>query len=256
MQEVDVIIPTYNNTELLREAIDSCRNQTYCVRKIIVVDDGSSSAIKESLISEYRYDDKVRIILGDHSGLPGVARQIGIKEAQGEWIAFLDSDDTWEKNKIELQMEHALREKADLVYSNATAFGEGIEPYKFLNNLPTELNFKNLSKTNWIVNSSTLVKRSIFNEPFTYATSARLRAVEDYATWLRLSTKFRLVGIDETLVNYRVSQQSIRSHDKSDPRIYALADFIEWSRANELALQRDFKKNRRQIFRLIRKEYA
>jgi teichuronic acid biosynthesis glycosyltransferase TuaG len=256
MEEVDVIIPTYNNSELLHEAIDSCRRQTYSVRKIIVIDDGSSAAIKEALRSEYANDERIELIFGEHTGLPGVARQIGIKKAKAEWIAFLDSDDTWRDDKLEVQIRFAMQERADLVYSNATVFGDGIEPYKFLLNLPTQLNFRTLSKTNWIVNSSTLMKRSLFNEPFTYATSSRLRAVEDYATWLRLSTKFRLAGVDDTLINYRVSNQSIRSQDSSDPRIYALADFLEWSRANEENLATSFKLHRRQVLKLIRNEYV
>ena len=96
---VSVIIPTYNRKNLLKRALHSVISQTFVPQEIIVVDDGSSDRTKD-WVSE-RFPD-VRYIYQDNSGVSS-ARNAGIKEAIGSWIAFLDSDDEWMSNKLEQQ---------------------------------------------------------------------------------------------------------------------------------------------------------
>ena len=86
---VSVIIPTYNRKNLLKRALHSVSNQTFIPREIIVVDDGSSDGTKDWVLA--RFPD-VRYIYQDNSGVSS-ARNSGIKEAIGSWIAFLDSDE-------------------------------------------------------------------------------------------------------------------------------------------------------------------
>ena len=229
VQTVDVIIPTFENCKMLLEAVNSCKNQSHPISLIIVVDDGSSESIRKSLEQEYENDPAVKLIFVPHSGLPGVARSIGIQNSTADWIAFLDSDDTWEPNKIELQLNLALKSQAALIYSNARVFGEKGEGGNLLPNLPNSLSFRQLAKSNFIINSSVLVRREVFSKSLTYATSLRVRAAEDYATWLRIKTKYSFAGIDLPLTNYRISDTSIRRENDHDPRIYALADFIMWT---------------------------
>ena len=102
---VSVIIPTYNRAILLREAIESILRQTYKDYEIIVVDDGSTDQTPD-VLKEYK--DKVRYIRQENKG-PGDARNRGLAEADGRYIAFLDSDDIWFDFKLELQV--AIMEK-------------------------------------------------------------------------------------------------------------------------------------------------
>ncbi len=97
---VSVILPTFNRAHLICEAIDSILNQTYRDFEIIVVDDGSTDNTTEVL---QRYSDRITYIKQENKG-PGDARNRGIAEAKGEYIAFLDSDDIWFKDKLELQV--------------------------------------------------------------------------------------------------------------------------------------------------------
>jgi glycosyltransferase involved in cell wall biosynthesis len=102
---VSVILPTYNRAQLVCEAIESVLSQTYPYFEIIVVDDGSTDYTSEVL---EKYKDKIIYIYQENKG-PGDARNRGITEAKGNYIAFLDSDDIWFDHKLELQV--AIMEK-------------------------------------------------------------------------------------------------------------------------------------------------
>ena len=103
LRTVSVIIPTYNRAHYLGEAIESILNQDIrdCRIEIIVVDDGSTDNTQEVL---RKYGNSVRYIFQDHRGA-GPARNRGIDEATGEWVAFLDSDDRWLPEKLTLQFK-------------------------------------------------------------------------------------------------------------------------------------------------------
>lgn len=103
MKKVSVIIPTYNRAHLVSEAIQSVMDQDIinCDFEIIVVDDGSTDETRQ-VVSGFR--GKVQYIYQDNQGV-GAARNRGIKEATGEWLAFLDSDDRWLPDKISLQFK-------------------------------------------------------------------------------------------------------------------------------------------------------
>jgi len=103
MQKISVIIPTYNREIFVVKAIDSVLNQSYTDYEIIVVDDGSTDDTRKALEA---YANKISYIYQENSGV-GSARNTGIKAAQGEWVAFLDSDDEWTKDYLSSQMEQA-----------------------------------------------------------------------------------------------------------------------------------------------------
>ena len=107
---VSVIIPTYNRGYCLCEAIDSVLAQTYTNIEIIVVDDGSTDSTEEIL---KKYGPEIQYLWQENQGVSS-ARNLGIRAAKGEWIAFLDSDDEWLPNKLERQLEE-LRKCSGLV---------------------------------------------------------------------------------------------------------------------------------------------
>jgi len=105
MPSVSVIIPTYNRARYVTKAIESVLAQTYHDYEIIVIDDGSTDNTKEVL---QPYMDRIRYIYQQNAGV-SAARNTGISEARGEWIAFLDSDDEWLPEKLDVQMEYVAR---------------------------------------------------------------------------------------------------------------------------------------------------
>ncbi|MGH7462336.1 MAG: glycosyltransferase family 2 protein, partial [Longimicrobiales bacterium] len=99
---VSVIIPTYNRMNLLRQAVQSVRAQSYEHWELIVVDDGSTDGTRAFL--EGLADSKVRLISMSHSGVTGAVRNAGAHAARGDYLAFLDSDDLWLPAKLETQL--------------------------------------------------------------------------------------------------------------------------------------------------------
>ena len=110
---ISVIIPTYNRANTIVRSIDSVLNQTYKDIELIVVDDGSTDNTKELVLAIN--DSRIRYIYQDNAGAC-VARNTGIDNAKGEYIAFQDSDDEWVVNKLELQLEIIINKNADVCF--------------------------------------------------------------------------------------------------------------------------------------------
>lgn len=106
---VSVIVPLYNRAHLLGTAIDTALAQTFPAIEVIVVDDGSSDDV-EGAIAPFLADGRVRLVRKENGG-PSSARNVGIEEARGTFVAFLDSDDTWRPDKLELQLAAATGQK-------------------------------------------------------------------------------------------------------------------------------------------------
>jgi glycosyltransferase involved in cell wall biosynthesis len=100
-QLVSVIIPTYNRAYCLGATVDSALAQTHCEVEVLVVDDGSSDHTREFVLDQYRHEPRVRYLYQENTGVSG-ARNHGLRAAQGDFIAFLDSDDLWLPWKLEL----------------------------------------------------------------------------------------------------------------------------------------------------------
>jgi len=252
---IDVIIPTYNSDEFLERAIESCLSQTHPVNKIIVVDDGSSEKSRKYLKGLEKRHHPLEVIFNHHTGLPGVGRHLGILQSKAEWIAFLDSDDFWAPEKIQRQLQVANEFGSNLIYTNAYKVKSEFELEIFHSSFPKTLALKDLIRTNWIVNSSVMVRRRVFDPRCLYATSPRVRAVEDYATWLRLATEYNFHGIDEPLTFYNDNGLSIRSSDIEDPRLYALCDFLVWSKGDSGVTNKHMQKYRRWALNAIKRQY-
>lgn len=230
---VSVIIPTYERVSLTLEAVESALAQEYKNLEVIVVDDGSSDEISKEL--EVRLPAGVTYMRLVHSGLPAIARNAGIEVSKGDWIAFLDSDDVWTTNKISKQISLALSGGYDCVSSNfdvSKIFSFSNESGKS----PTKLTLKAMLDRNIVVNSSVLVRKSCLVSIGGVVPSHNVRGVEDYATWLRLLSKFRWIHIHENLGIYTTENtEADRLSTQSDPfnHMYAIINFLGWQRLQE-----------------------
>ena len=118
---ISVIIPTYNRGRCIQRSIDSVLSQTYKDIELIIVDDGSTDQTEE-VVKKYE-DPRIRYIKAGHGGA-GAARNRGVFEAKGEYIAFQDSDDYWQPQKLERQLERMKNVDADILFC---AFERGLE---------------------------------------------------------------------------------------------------------------------------------
>jgi glycosyltransferase involved in cell wall biosynthesis len=205
---VTVIIPTYNRAHLIGKTIQSVFAQTYERWDIVVVDDGSTDETAQVVA---QFSDRVTYLQIPHSGLSAVARNVGIAHAQGEFVAFLDSDDLWLPTKLAVQVAAMKRNpQAGLVCTNAIQFSEspqGAERVFWCNDLPSSGKiFHRLYQGNFIVTSTVLVRRECFEIVGKFNEDLSLRTGQDYELWLRLAAHHDVICIPEVLARYRVHQ--------------------------------------------------
>jgi len=224
MIEVSVIIPTYQSCKFIRAAIESIFAQTYKNYEIIVVDGGSNDGTLEILNS---YGNKIRVITQNDKGISN-ARNIGILASKGEYIAFLDSDDLWLPDKLEVQVKF-LDEKPStigLTYSDTFFFPEK-DIGKFVDiRLKNKRAFqigkphrgkilKELFKQNFIPASTVVVRKLCFKKVGLFDES--LTISEDKDMWMRIAESFEIDYQNEVLAKIRLHADSA-CHDQK--RLY------------------------------------
>lgn len=233
MTNISVIIPTWNRAVIIKRAIDSALSQTIPPLEILICDDGSTDNTRE-IVTSYN-NPKVKWIKGVHTGLPGVVRNRGIKASRGEWIAFLDSDDWWEKDKLEVQLHIASNLGVQAICSNAKITKSirraNIKHYFAKKQLKNTFSLHDLLQTNYVICSSMLLKKQLVLDCGCFPEETVLQAAEDYALWLRIATKTSIVYVDQPLVNYfddpASSIRKVWSSAKLQ-KFTVLYNFIKW----------------------------
>jgi len=213
---VSVIIPTYNSAKYLPHTIQSVLNQTYAPVEIIVVNDGSKDNTKEVI---QPYQDQILYFHRKNAGVSR-ARNFGISQAHGRYIAFLDSDDLWHRDKLIKQVD--ILEKypeCGLVCTDYAVFRNDhiLSPSEKINrNFPNVYNLINLLQQNFIMCSSVVVSRKAINTVGVFDES--LPYSEDYDLWLRIATQFKIHLIDEVLAQYRIVDKSFTRRTNEEQR--------------------------------------
>lgn len=187
---VSVIIPTYNNGHLISYAIDSIIGQTYGNWEIIVVDNSSTDHTLE-LLEGYAKKVNLQYFLIQNEGIIAKSRNHGIKQAIGEFIAFLDSDDWWEPQKLKESIS-ALNTGMDFVYhdmweTKSHTMGRIKRKVK-TRGLKTPIFTDLLLNGNGIINSSVVVRKAIVEKIGLISENKSDVAWEDFEYWLRIST--------------------------------------------------------------------
>jgi glycosyltransferase involved in cell wall biosynthesis len=231
-ESVAVIIPTYDRHESTLRAIRSALYQSLPPNEIFVIDDGSRDEILVSLeksIIELG-DRRVILVKSDAKRHPGVIRNIGIAAAKSNWIAFLDSDDVWTLDKLEIQLSEMKVAKSLASCTLSIHESNGIDGPKTHDNCV--LKTKHLLKINQIINSSVLISSELLKSVGGVVTDFSVRGVEDYATWLRVSVKSEWLLVNRPLVYYsQNSPDSIRNDSMSTKSLdvtYAHLNFVLW----------------------------
>ena len=208
MPLVSVIIPTHNRAPMLGEAINSVLKQTFRDFELIIVDDGStdnSKAVVQTTAPTAKY------IYQENKGV-SAARNAGIQLAQGNYLAFLDSDDLWKKNKLSIQMQQILADPViKICYTNEVWFRNG----RHLNQKK-----KHQKYSGWILEkmltlclisaSSVVIAREVFQTVGLF--DEHLIVCEDYDLWLRIAVRYPVTFIDQTLIIKRGGHPDQLSH--------------------------------------------
>lgn len=206
---ISVIIPTYNRAHCLMQAYESVVAQSYDNIEVIIVDDGSTddtAHVVEGITSE-----SVRYIWQENSG-PSQARNTGIRNTTGQYIAFLDSDDVWLPGKLRKQMAcFECNENIGLVASAYNGCNEMLEIIKpMVSEVTSSKKIRKLLPVrNFLPTPSVIVKKECLDRVGCFDES--LRFAEDWDLWIRIAQEYEILYLHEPLVNVRNSTESLSS---------------------------------------------
>ena len=209
---VSVIIPTYNRAALVERAAKSVLSQSYSDLELIIVDDGSTDNTK--MLLESLNDSRVRYIYQQNSGACA-ARNNGIDHANGEYIAFHDSDDVWHVDKLEKQLAILKSTDADLVFCcmNNHKTGRLIG-----NNFPEGICAASILP--YGVGTQTLCANSIVFKSERF--DENMPRLQDFELLLRIAKKYKIYYLNEPLVDYYIQDDSISSNPEKLLRAWEL----------------------------------
>jgi glycosyltransferase involved in cell wall biosynthesis len=200
MLKVSVVIPAYNAMTYLPEAVESVLRQTFTNFEVLIIDDGSSDHISEW--ASQLVDPRVKLISQENQGLSG-ARNTGIANAQGEYIAFLDADDLWEPTKLEKQVLCLEDNPAvGLVHTWMVLVDErGKSTGRVMSSTVEGDAWTQIVEWNKIACPSVMVRRCCFKTVGVF--DRNLRSVEDWDMWIRIASRYPFAVIKEPLAYYR-----------------------------------------------------
>lgn len=193
---MSVIIPTYNRGWILKEAIDSVLAQDYEDFELFVVDDGSADNTTGILAS---YGNDIRVLFQENKGV-SAARNRGIAEASGQYIAFLDSDDLWLPRKLSTQVDFFNQMPDAMICQTEEVWvrnGIRVNPKK-RHKKPSGMIFEPSLELCLVSPSAVMIRRSLFDRVGEF--DITLPACEDYDLWLRISCSFPVYLIDTPLI--------------------------------------------------------
>lgn len=230
---VSIIMPAYRSADFIEESVQSVIKQTHQNWELLIIDDASKDNTV-SIIKKFEIlDSRIRLFQNDTNQGVGVSRNIGIKAAQGAYIAFLDSDDLWLPEKLEVQLEFMQDHDLAMTYSSYSLIDEsGKDLYKKVAALPT-LSFQKLLKSNYVGNLTGIYSVERIGKIY----SPALRKRQDWALWLTILQKIKSTkGISQPLAKYRIREESISNNKlgllKYNYLIYS--EFLKYSRLKSL----------------------
>jgi teichuronic acid biosynthesis glycosyltransferase TuaG len=197
---VSVVIPFYKGRKWLEEAVESVCSQSYSPIEVIVVNDGSPEDIS-SFLEQYKL--KIKYIYQNNKGAAS-ARNLGIEQCRGEFVAFLDSDDIWMPKKIEKQIALMKKHNAHWSHTSYTKFGNNqeekiVDVSEYTGNI-----FPSCIISNPIATPSVIIKNSVFINNPEIRFAETIKYGEDTILWHQLSMKYKLLAIEEVLVKVRI----------------------------------------------------
>lgn len=214
---VSVIMPAYNAQKFITESIESVIAQTYLDWELIVIDDGSTDDTGAIIRQYEQRDARIKSISQDNSG-QGNAKNAGIAISTGEYIAFLDADDLWLKEKLEVSVGAIKAANAELLFTNYAVFNNELDVsktttmqvgntiYKGRESIITFLNYNQIPNLTVLAKREAVISAGKFTD---------MKVAEDYEMWLRmLGMGHTFQSIAAPLSLYRMHDNSITAKDR------------------------------------------
>jgi glycosyltransferase involved in cell wall biosynthesis len=241
---VSIVMPTYNHAKYLPISVQSVLDQTFTNWELIIVDNFSKDNTLE-VLSGFS-DTRIKILQINNEGCIGKSRNVAINCAKSDWLAFLDSDDSWEPNKLEVILGHQ-NEEIDFFYHNLRVVDADMHEVDSIQIRSRKLNSPILKDLivngNTIATSSVVVRKNIILNVGGMSEETDLIGIEDYNTWLRISViteKFKLIPI--CLGSYRMHGSNQSTFKTFQPPSAAIEEFLHLLSPGEVdLLSRNFR---------------
>jgi teichuronic acid biosynthesis glycosyltransferase TuaG len=208
MDLISIIIPYYKKKKFIKEAINSVLKQTYKNIEVILIYDDAEQEDLKYIKSIINLDSRIKLIINNKNYGAGFSRNLGIKSSKGNYIAFLDSDDRWVKNKLEKQIIFLKKNKASVCHTSYKIVDHAnkIIGRRIAKNYS---NFKDLIKSCDIGLSTVMLKKNIINSKCQFP---NLKTKEDFVLWLKiLKRNHNIFAMKEYLTIWRYLNNSLSS---------------------------------------------
>jgi len=209
MSNVDIILPSYNSQKYIEETINSIINQSFKDWNLIIIDDASTDD-SSNLIKKYLNDKRISFQTIKKNLGAGFCRNLALRRSKSKYVAFIDSDDIWEKNKLQNQISFMDHNNTDFSYTDFTPFktSQGIKKFKKKVILPEQFNYNSFIKKTSICTSTIIIKRKKIG----LTKFINTKICEDYFFKCKILKKcdaFKISSGDLTF--YRISKNSLQS---------------------------------------------
>lgn len=240
---VSIIVPVYNANKYVEDTVKSVVDQSYDNWELLLVDDGSTDGSSETIqrLESEDATQRIKVLLPNEHGTAARARNYGLQHASGRYIAFLDADDLWEKDKLKKELAFMKEKKTGFVFTGyefADANGAGLGK---IVKVPDTLNYRQALKNTTIFTSTVLLDTQVIDKELIYMPEIES---EDTATWYQiLRNGHTAYGLNENLVKYRRVANSLSSNKVEAIRriwnlyrkaeklslIYSAYNFVFWA---------------------------
>ena len=204
---VSIIMPSYNTAKFISDSINSVLSQTYSNWELIIVDDCSSDNTDE-IVSPFLSDKRIKYLKNEKNSGAAVSRNYALREAKGKWIAFLDSDDLWEKDKLQKQIGFMEENGYKFSYTNYKEIDENSDPNGKSVTGPKKITRHKMFDYCWMGCLTVM-----FDAEFIGLIQIEdIKKNNDYAMWLKVCKKADCYLLNKTLAEYRKRTGSISNH--------------------------------------------
>tara|TARA_B100000902_G_C27301385_1_gene913018 strand:- start:1174 stop:1914 length:741 start_codon:yes stop_codon:yes gene_type:complete len=208
MKNVSIIIPYYKKRQFIKKTIDSIKLQTYRNFEVIIIYDDEDHSDLLFINKIIKNDNRMRLIINKKSLGAGRSRNKGIAKAKASFIAFLDADDLWKKNKIKLQLNYMIKNKLDICHTSYEILDKKNSKKKVMKAKPFK-NYKQLLFSCDIGLSTVMLKKKIITNTCKFPS---LKTKEDFVLWLLILKKNITIGsLDKNLTKWRKLNDSLSS---------------------------------------------
>ncbi len=208
MNLVSVIIPYYKKRKYIKQAISSVLSQTYKNLEIIIIYDDEDHSDLVIIKKIKKSDNRIKLIVNKKSLGAGQSRNVGIKKARADYIAFLDADDFWKNKKIELQLKFMIKNKYHITHTSYEILKKNQNTKKKMK-AKNFINYKKLLLSCDIGLSTVMLKKKIISKKCQFP---KIKTKEDFVLWLLIMKKnIKIFALDENLTTWRKLDNSLSS---------------------------------------------